>query len=192
VTTAADVLDISATGMRIHHERPLRIGSEGRLSFEIPGLQRIWVVRARIQWSRLSSGGYLSGVSITDHHDAMAEALACLERLNALEEERESMQHKRDAVQRKQAQRAAMRSAPHVDFAQAEEQAALIRATIEQLRRDPLAAQRWYSRARYALAQESIRRLLPSRGRERDEALAVWEALERRVDLRAVCRIVAM
>lgn len=191
LTAPARVLDIGEHGLRIHHGRALRIGSEGRLSFEIEGLQRIWVVRARIEWSRLSSDGYISGVSITENHEALTEAVACLERLNAVEPDRTSMARKREAQERKGAQREAMRRAPQPELVQAEEQAALIRATMEQLRRDPVAAQRWYSRARYAKASETVRRLLPPHVRERDEVLAIWEALNRRVDLRAVSRIVA-
>jgi hypothetical protein len=117
----------------------------------------------------------------------MRDAIACLERLDAVEPDRRSLQQKRETRRRKEASRAAMREIPRHDV----EQGDLIRTTMEQLRRDPVAAQRWYSRARYALAQESVRRLLPTRQRERDEALAIWEALSRQVDLRVVCRIVA-
>jgi len=188
--TAATVLDLSDTGLRIHHDRALRIGSEGRLSFEIAGIPRVWVVRVKVEWSRLSAGGYISGIFATEHHDLLTEAIACLRRLDAIEPDCTSLQRKREATLRKEAERMAMRNAPKADIDQAQEQAALIRATMERLRCDPLSAQRWYSRARYALASESVRKLLPARHRERDEALAIWEALGRRVDLRAVCRIV--
>lgn len=186
-TTDAKIIDIDEHGVRICHERALRIGSEGRFSFELDGLQRVWVVRARVTWSKLASGGYVSGLVITENDQAMRDAIACLERLDAVEPDRTSLQQKRETRQRKDAARAAMRSVPRQDL----EQGDLIRATMEQLRRDPVAAQRWYSRAHYALAQESVRRLLPTRQRERDESLAIWEALDRRVDLRVVCRIVA-
>jgi excisionase family DNA binding protein len=191
LTADATVLDISEHGARIQHERPLRIGYEGRFSFEIPELRRVWVVRARIVWSRLSSDGYMSGIAVIENEQAMHDAVACLERTGAIVPDTTSLQRKQEAHRRKQAARAAMKRVPQTDVTQAQEQAALIRATMESLRRDPVAAQRWYSRARYAVAQESIRRLLPIAGRERDEALAIWEALDRRVDLRAICRIIA-
>jgi len=191
LTADATIIDVSETGARIQHERPLRIGYAGRFSFEIPELQRVWVVRGRITWSRLSSNGYTSGVAVIENEQAMHDAIACLERIDALVPDTTSLQRKQDAHRRKEAARAAMKRVPQTDLTLAQEQAALIRSTLETLRRDPVAAQRWYSRARYAVAQEPVRRLMPVGGRERDEALAVWEALDRRVDLRAICRIIA-
>ncbi len=191
LTADATVVEISPQSARIQHDRPLRIGYEGRFSFEIPELQRVWVVRARIVWSRLFSDGYMSGITVIENEQAMHDAVACLERTGAIVPDTTSLQRKQEAHRRKQAARAAMKRVPPSDVTLAHEQAALIRATMESLRRDPVAAQRWYSRARYAVAQESVRRLLPVAGRERDEALAIWEALDRRVDLRAICRIIA-
>lgn len=188
--TDAKIIDLDERGARIRHERALRIGSEGRFSFELAALQRVWVVRARIVWSKLASGGYVSGLAVIENDHAMRDAIACLDRLGAIVRDDRSLQQKREMTRRKEAARAAMRSVPQSDVEQARQQAEVIRAAMEQLRRDPIAAQRWYSRARYALAQESVRRALPPGLRARDEALAIWEALDRRVDLRAVCRIV--
>lgn len=188
ITTDATIIDLTEHGARIQHERPLRIGCEGRFSFEIAELKRVWVVRARITWSKLSSGGYMSGVAVIENEQAMHDAIACLERIGATVPDTTSLQRKREARRRKQASRAAMQHLPQTEAAR---ETLLIRTTMETLRRDPVAAQRWYSRARYALAQESVRRSLPADGRGRDEALAIWEALDRRVDLRAICRIVA-
>ena len=47
----------------------------------------------------------------------------------------------------------------------------------------------WYSRGRFALSDEHVREIAPQRGREREEALGVWEYLDRQVDLEKVAGV---
>ncbi|GEM_PF-5135710 len=108
VSTRARILDISEGGMRIHHARALHIGSEGKLSFEIFGLQRVWTVRGRIAWSHLASNGYISGVVIADESEIMADAIRSLQSVGAIEPDRESLKRKRESRMQKTLERNAL------------------------------------------------------------------------------------
>ena len=54
---------------------------------------------------------------------------------------------------------------------------------------DPVEANRWYSRARFALADEEVRKNAPARGRDREEVLGIWEFLGRRLEIREVAGV---
>ena len=66
-----------------------------------------------------------------------------------------------------------------------DEVASIIRAH-RLLGSDPVEANRWYTRARFALADETVRKAAPNRARDREEVLGVWEYLDRRVDIRSI------
>jgi hypothetical protein len=55
---------------------------------------------------------------------------------------------------------------------------------------DPTEASRWYARARFAVADEEVRKAAPRGARERDEVLGVWEYLQRRIELKAVASVI--
>ncbi len=97
VATEGRILDISERGMRIHHSRALRIGSEGKLSFQVFGLQQTWVVRGKVVWSHLSSNGYTSGIALTGEPLLMRDAIDFLQQLGAIEPDNDSLQRKRES-----------------------------------------------------------------------------------------------
>ena len=65
----------------------------------------------------------------------------------------------------------------------------IIRA-VRKFASDPAEATRWYARARFAIADDEVRRAAPRGAREREEVVGVWEYLHRRIDLKAVAGVV--
>jgi hypothetical protein len=68
---------------------------------------------------------------------------------------------------------------------------ALVTAAIERFANDPVEANRWYSRARFSLSDENVRRLAPPRPRDREEVLGIWEYLERQVDIGKIAGVMS-
>jgi hypothetical protein len=61
---------------------------------------------------------------------------------------------------------------------------------MEKFAADPLEATRWYSRGRFALSDENVRRVAPQRPRDREEVLGLWEYLDRQVDIGKIAGVV--
>ena len=72
-----------------------------------------------------------------------------------------------------------------------DDEIAMVTAAIQKFAQDPVEASRWYSRARFALSDEHVRRIAPPRPRDREEVLGIWEYLERQVELEKVAGVVA-
>ena len=62
----------------------------------------------------------------------------------------------------------------------------LIQHARERLRSNPDEAQRWYNRARFALVEEETSMRLEANIPHREDVLAVWEYLERSIDLQLI------
>lgn len=181
-----EIIQLSATGLRIRHARPFRIGSQGRVVIANAGPHEL---KGKITWSRLSGGDdahrYVSGIELTEGAESLARIVESLRAANVVEEERGSLERKREAAAAKRRRTEMLKTT----VPQREVEVAILRKRDE-LRRNPLQAQEWFNRARFALSNEAVRRVVPAAIRDRDEALAIWEALERRVDLRVICAIV--
>jgi hypothetical protein len=173
------VLQLSNTGLRIRHTEALLPGDEARLSFAIQNPPRSVVMRARVVWTSIAQRGegpsfYISGLKVTANPERLTEAIALLRdgRELHLDESRRST-----------------RLPMPVSGLPDEDVVAIIRA-VRRFAADPTEAMRWYTRARFAIAEEAVRRDAPRGARDREEAVGVWEYLQRRVDLRAVSGVV--
>jgi hypothetical protein len=72
----------------------------------------------------------------------------------------------------------------------AAEQVTLIQQTRKRLRADPIEAIKWYNRARYSLSDQDARVVEAfTRQGYREEVLAVWEVLERKIPLGMIARV---
>jgi excisionase family DNA binding protein len=193
VTCDATIVQMSRRGVRIHHQRPIRIGSEGRVSFRIDGVAYAFVMRGRVTWSCLTRTEeglvYVSGLEVTAGDDVLAAAIDRMLDLDMLDIEDETLARKAEALRTKFSRQAVSRQADAARQDSREEQT--VRRAMGELRNDPVRAQRWFNRARFSACEKSLQPLLPAAARIRDEALAVWEFLGRQVDLRVVCRVVA-
>jgi hypothetical protein len=174
------VLQLSNEGLRIRHSERVRPGEEARLSIALQTPSKSFVMRAEVVWTSIAQRGdgpsfYISGLRVTANDDRLAAALDALRNARELQID-ESARRTRVAA----AQPPKLPDEQVVD---------IIRA-VRKLANDPAEATRWYARARFAIADEEVRRAAPRNAREREEVVGVWEYLGRRIDLKAVAGVV--
>ncbi|MDQ3283350.1 MAG: PilZ domain-containing protein [Acidobacteriota bacterium] len=180
--TKFNVMQLSATGLRIRHNEPLMPGDEAKLSFALLKPARSVVVRAKVVWTSIARSGNnerfsISGLRITEHGDRLSAAIDSLRAANELQpERREGSRRATDTMS--------------VLSGISDEEMALVTAAVQKFAADPVEASRWYSRARFALSDESVRRAAPDRPREREEVLGIWEYLERQVEIGKIAGVV--
>jgi hypothetical protein len=173
------VVQISESGLRIRHDETLRPGDEARLTFSLVQPARTFALKARVVWTSIAQRGNgpsfcISGLRAIAGEEQLQEAIRLLLAVREAELDQEEAKPK----------------VPTFSALPDDDVAAIIR-TMRMLLSDPVEANRWYTRARFALADEQIRAAAPVRARDREEALAVWEYLGRRVDLKAVAGVLA-
>lgn len=189
------ILDICEHGVQIAHTQPLRIGTTGRLWFKRAEVAAS--IQGSVVWSQLSQKPddegkilYRSGVRIADGSGEFTQALQMLALKGVLRRDFDSLERKR---QRNAARSSARVAKPVVKFVQQgsdvpHDQALLIQHTRERLKNNPDEASKWYNRARFAISSDT-----PPGGaemlRDREEVLAIWEYLDRSVDLSTIVRV---
>jgi hypothetical protein len=175
------VMQLSATGLRIRHNDPLMPGDEAKLSFALMRPARSVVVRAKVVWTSLAKSGAerfsISGLRIIEHQDRLAAAIDSMRATNELQPERRgSLRRVTDSMS--------------VISGISDEEMALVTAAVQKFASDPVEASRWYSRARFALSDETVRRAAPERPRDREEVLGIWEYLDRQVEIAKITGVV--
>ena len=173
------VLQLSNSGLRIRHSEPLRPGEEARFSFAIQNPPKSFVMRARVVWTIIAQRGdgpsfYISGLRVVTNQDRLVEATELLRAARELH---------LDESRRRNNVPMPVHGLPDEDVV------AIIRA-VRKFANDPTEATRWYTRARFAMADEEIRRAAPRGARDREEVVGIWEYLQRRIDLKAVAGVV--
>jgi hypothetical protein len=180
--TKFTIVQLSATGLRIRHDEPLMPGDEAKLSFALLMPARSVVVRARVVWTSLARAGEeqfsISGLRVIEHADRLEQAV---EKLKAAHE----LQPERRAIKRRSSDGMTVVS----DIS--DEEMALVTAAVQKFANDPVEANRWYSRARFALSDENVRRAAPERPRDREQVLGIWEYLDRQVDIGKIAGVMS-
>lgn len=194
-STSVTIIDLGENGAQIEHGHPLRLGSSGRFVFHRADVAV--AVDAIAIWSHLSRmpdyrGKYLyrSGLRVDGPPGALAEAVQQLTRARMLLPDNESLARKQLHVDAKQAARSRR---PHVRKLRADhdiptDQILLIEHARTRLRGDPKEAMKWYNRVRFALNEEANKGMAESL-RHREDVLAVWEYLERSIDVNTIVRV---
>lgn len=196
--TEIEIIDISESGFQVRHYEGIKLATSGRLAFSIPGTQHRFAVRGRVVWSHLStkpddSGRhpYASGVRLDGDQESTArEAIDVLRARGMAELETDSMRLKRERMVSKQRTRRIQQSSVK-QFQGSEistDQLLMINHARDRLKTHPDEARKWYQRARFAMAEDE------SRAREaphhyREDVLAVWEYLERTVELSTIVKV---
>lgn len=179
--TKFTIVQLSKTGLRIRHTGALMPGDEAKLSFALLANARSVVVRARVVWTSLarSSGDSfsISGVKVIEHQDRLARAIDMLTVSHYLQPERRAAR-RRDADDEK-----------YILEGVSDDEVAAVMNAMQKFADDPVEANRWYGRGRFALSDEDVRRSAPARPREREEVLGIWEYLERQVEIPKVAGI---
>ncbi|HEX7150895.1 MAG TPA: PilZ domain-containing protein [Thermoanaerobaculia bacterium] len=176
--TRFTVLQLSTTGLRIRHEESMRPGDVARLTLSLMRPARTFAMQARVVWTSIAQRGdgpsfCISGLRVVENADQLRQAIDLL---------REG----RDLQQDEGARRGTPASLTGLSD---DDVAAIIRA-VRKFSADPVEANRWYTRARFALAEESVRNAAPPRARDREEVVGVWEYLDRKVDLHQIAGVV--
>ena len=179
-----NVLQLSNSGLRIRHGDPLRPGEEARLSFAVLNPPRSFVVRARVVWTSIAQRDdepsyCVSGLTVIGNADRLTTAIELLRTSRELQLDEEGARRGKrgnDAM-------------PRPVSGLADEDVVSIIQAMRRFTNDPVEATRWYTRARFAISDEEVRKNAPRGAREREEVVGVWEYLQRRVDLRAVAGV---
>jgi hypothetical protein len=189
--------DLCEGGFQIEHTEPVKLANSAWIDFENPKTFETIEFRCRVVWSRLSSQLntrgrplYRSGIRIEEADDANRAALKRL--LNqAATPDVESMDKKRKKIKAAAQERASRPVVKYQRQAELEtEQIAKIREARRTLRADPIESIRWYNRARYSLSAQDYNVVQEAtRQGYREEVLAVWEYLGRKVPLGMIARV---
>lgn len=188
---SVSVVNLSSQGVQIEHPTPLRLGSKGRLSFS---LDSVSVNAFGISiWSHLSKtpnehGKYLyrSGIRIEASIEEFATALQHFIDDNTVHLDNESMARKEQRLMDRQQERKSAIKVLRTTEVIPSDQILLVQHARERLRANPEEAQKWYNRARFALAETpGSTDPIPNR----EEVLAVWEYLERTIDVNTIVQV---
>lgn len=181
------VLNLGDAGAQVSHAQPLRLGTKGRLWFRSRGVQV--AVQALLVWSHLSKTPnaegkllYQSGLRIDDLGD-FHTALRSLLDDGAVRRDFDSLERKRRRLAEKEHERQQQPTVKIIQHEISAEQVLLVQHARERLRANPEEATRWFNRAKFA--PEGASEHIP----HREDVLAVWEYLERTVDLATIIKV---
>jgi len=181
--TEVQIVNISTGGIQIIHPLPQRIGSSSRLWFRIQ--DTAVSTSGRMIWSHLSKDEntgkttYRSGIRIEDLEFA-AVVNSLVERA-ILKADSDSLDRKKKLLLEKEKRRSDkhMVKALPTESSLSSEQLLLIQHARERLRSNPNEAARLYQQARTADAAQDVR----------EDAVAVWEYLERSIALGTITKV---
>ncbi len=192
------IVNIGETGTQIEHPQPLRLATRARLSFK-QGDDTFAAV-AVLVWSHLSKRPndkgkllYRSGIRFEDDAADIPKILDTLLAHRVIQSDPDSLERKKQRLVEREAERSGrtvrqVRNLPQVDVSA--DQILLIQHARDRLRTHPDEAMKWYNRAKYAITQSN--EPIAAELYHRDEVLAVWEYLERTVDLNVIARVFDM
>lgn len=183
-----NVVNLSSQGVQIEHSSPLRLGTKGRFSFK---LDNVSVNAFGISiWSRLSKtpneqGKYLyrSGVRMEAGLEDFSAALQKLIDEHSVHIDQESMTRKQQRLMDRQEEKKQVIKVIRTTHVIPSDQILLVQHARERLRANPEEALKWYNRAKFVLADGGDP--IPNR----EEVLAVWEYLERTIDVNTIVQV---
>ena len=190
---AVGIVNVGGRGAQVVHGVPLKPGARSRFLVSIPGREERIAISGTVVWSRLSKDAtpgakllYRSGIHFDEGSDFPQQALESLEARGLARIDQEALQRKREALARKKQQRQQsqtampVRTTPEIP----PEQVLLIQHARDQLRGNPDEAQKWYRRARFSPPVVDGKPIP-----YREDVIAIWEYLERSIDIHVVARV---
>jgi len=180
------LIDLGEQGVQIEHSQPLRLATKGRLWFKRGDVSVS--LHAFVVWSKLSGKHYRSGLRIDEGAQDFISAMQMLATHGVIKRDDDSLNRKRKRIEEKEQQKAGK---PTMKFIQTEsdispDQVLLIQHARERLKENFDEAQKWFSRAYFALRASSDATRYP------EDVMAVWEYLERSVPLAVIKRVFDM
>jgi hypothetical protein len=189
------LIDVGEQGVQIEHTQPLRLATKGRLWFKRGEISVS--LHAFVVWSKLSQTPneqgkypYRSGLRVDEGVDEFTSAVQMLAEHGVIKRDDDSLNRKR---QRLEARKQEKSGKPTMKFVPTEsdispDQVLLIQHARERLKGNFDEAQKWYSRAYFAL-RDGTSAVGGQVVRYPEEVLAVWEYLERSVPLSTIKRV---
>ena len=190
--TDVTILDLAESGLQIEHAEPLKIATKGRVGFKLD--EMAVTVPAIVIWSHLSQTPdargrllYRSGIRLEADIELFARAINVLAGSGRIRRDVASLERKRKKLQKreheKQGRPIVLRQAQSTPSIPPD-QVLLVQHARDRLRDNPNEATKWYNRAKYSLAEGSFTNIP-----YREEVLAVWEYLERSIDVQTIIAI---
>lgn len=180
------LIDLAEQGMQIEHTQPLRLATKGRLWFK-HGYVSV-SLHAFVVWSKLSGKHYRSGLRTDGTAAEFISAIQTLAAHGIIKKDDDSLNRKRKRLEEREQAKAGK---PVMKYVRTEsdispDQVLLVQHARERLKENFDEAQKWYSRAYFALRSSGEAIRFP------EDVLAVWEYLERSVPLTTIKRIFEM
>jgi len=188
---SVEILNLADHGVQIEHAQPLRLATKARLWFKHSGITA--AASGIVVWSHLSrtpnaKGKFLyhSGIRIDEDMTPFRDAINQLTGQGLARLDVASMERKRKRAEEAERQRIGKPIVTMMRSAEANipsDQILLIQQARERLQANPDEALKWYNRAKFSTTDETILH-------HREDVLAVWEYLDRSVDLATIQRVV--
>ncbi|MBI2214556.1 MAG: PilZ domain-containing protein [Acidobacteria bacterium] len=186
------IVDIGEHGAQMRHPVPIKLGAIARLTFSVPTETRQVRAQGTVVWSKLATKAdasgkrdFFSGLRLDDSDGVIKEAIERLVSTNALRPDRNSLEKKKRMLAEKEKARQhggvkfigqRMRIPDDVIL--------LVRQTRARLADNPAESVKWYNRAKFSLDQSGVQI------HAREDVLAIWEYLERSVEIDIISRII--
>jgi hypothetical protein len=180
------LIDLGEQGVQIEHLQPLRLATKGRLWFKRADVSVS--LHAFVVWSKLFGKVYRSGLRIDEPAVDFLSAIQTMASHGILKKDDDSLNRKRKRIEEREKAKA---GTPTMKFVPTEsdispDQVLLIQHARARLKENFDEAQKWYSRAYFALRTSGEATKYP------EDVLAVWEYLERSVPLATIKRVFDM
>lgn len=198
---AITIINLGIGGLQVEHSDPLKIGNHARLALEIP-TAKLPEMRARVVWSRLSKtpdqqGKYLyrSGLRVDEDKDILARSIGFLIKGGRVHLDSHSLERKKLAQEEK-ARRASqpvmkmILTRKGLDISA--DQVLLIQHARDRFKSNPQEALKWYNRAKFSMNEQAVKGTPDSVMPFKEEVIAVWEYLERTIDLPKIAQVFDM
>jgi hypothetical protein len=185
------IWDLCESGLQIEHAEPLKLATKGRVGFRLDEMKV--TVPGIVIWSHLSQTPdargrflYRSGVRLEADIELFAKAINVLAGQGRIRRDAVSLERKKKKLEQREQQKQGLpimrvpQSAPSIP----PDLVLLVQHARDRLRDNPNEATKWYNRARYSLAEGSFTNIP-----HREEVLAVWEYLERSIEIQTIIAI---
>ncbi|MGA7616446.1 MAG: PilZ domain-containing protein [Thermoanaerobaculia bacterium] len=187
------IFDFAERGVQAEHEVALRPGTTGKITFQLTPRGHSFSLPARVVWSHLSKRAneqgklmYRSGFRMDGDLAKSRDALRQLVESAQARPDDASLDRKKEVLlakqQKIQAQRSVRRivAGPRVSS----DELLLVQHARERLHLNPDEARKWYNRAKFSLIAAGEAHMP-----YREDVLAIWEYLERSVDLDVITQV---
>lgn len=189
------LIDVGEQGVQVEHPQPLRLATKGRLWFrraEVSVSLHAFVVWSRLSKTPNNQGKYLyrSGLRIDEGAAEFLSAMQMLSEHGVIKRDTESLERKRKRHEEREQEKVGKPIMKHVPTESdiSPDQVLLIQHARTRLKENFDEAQKWYSRAYFAL-RDGRTGVGAELMKYPEDVLAVWEYLERSVPLTTIKRV---